>query len=276
MATVGSQQCVSDGSVSQQPSTGEAGKQFRHNAHQIEAYAIKLDLEDIRRWDPTAVVKNFLLPLGLPHLSELFQDHNINGTVLLNLTKADLKEMNREGISRTGQGMRLGDRVFVLSAIHRMNRIESAADKTKSIWTVRTPEGGVMYFDGCRQCAAYTLCGCCMNHTFFTLNKQGMQIKQQKAQKGGCCQGETNDFLDFRFLKKVDAVVTPCVPCYCMDRKALVLTFFVDERHNQSSTQSHKQHGQNTVVILHPLMGPKAADSVNAVWAPLRLATMTH
>jgi hypothetical protein len=66
--------------------------------------------DNIRQWDPEAVVR-FLASVGLGDYEELFEEQNICGADLLDLTHADLLSI---GIST------LSERKRILRALHRL------------------------------------------------------------------------------------------------------------------------------------------------------------
>lgn len=167
-------------------------------------YLKKLDVVDIEKWTVKQVCQQFLDPLGLSPLKQIFVDHKVTGHVLLTLEKRDLVEMHIHAV---------GDRVYIDKCLIDLRRQARKVERERVLWEGHTPFGGIAYYASVWECLSYKLCGCCMRFTHWTLTSQGVRRRLNPPSCNVCCFPMQNDFSDYRFLKDVDWYKGPMCLC---------------------------------------------------------------
>lgn len=241
-----------------------SGQQIANaQAQAIRDYVTELEIETVEGWDAHAVVQNLLQILGLPHLGQHFLDHHITGPVLLHLDKDDLAD-----ITLGESNITIGERSYLHTIIEHLKTKRRRIDKSKVVWTVRTPEGPIQYYRNFCEFVSYRCCRCCMSHIQYELSGHGLEVIHQPPRCCfGCCRGFFKDNKDMRFLRDIDTHwhygTFPC----CWRRKYGVSMTF----HDDSDEPSKNINLSELVVVFHPDIDDAAVGRMHDLWVQMRL-----
>jgi len=190
----------------------------------------KITLAAVKTWSAQEVVNEFLAPLNLGHLGPMFKANSITGTLLLTLSKDDLRAMKI---------LHVGDRLYIMSTLAIVKRENKMARRNKTLFSIDTPDGGMAYYGDVATCLKYKLCPCMMETIKYTITEQGIW---ERTIPPFCspCTGQTNNFEDFRFYKEKKYEYKRCC---CMRYHELTIIF----RHTDGGKGQHVQ-----MVIDHP------------------------
>eukprot|EP00035_Acanthoeca_spectabilis_P039826 m.65354 g.65354 ORF g.65354 m.65354 type:complete len:326 (-) comp9756_c0_seq4:225-1202(-) len=263
------------------------------DAKAIKEFIQKLELDVIEAWTVQDVVEIFLPNIGLTDATckEIFFKHRITGPVLLHMSKADIDDLglSLNGVDplpapKYGSGenlLTLGDRVYMWDLLQILQHKRKRLDRTKVVWSVQVPTGGIQYYDSVMECLKYKLCPGCMPYDHYTLTAGDLQIDMRPPRTffHWCVPTEVS-IKDLRFLKDVDSVVQ-CGNCpFCCKKKLGMMLAFHQETgaDDREETEDGEPAAANEAdvphtkfVIWHREMTHEKAQALIAVWAEVRL-----
>eukprot|EP00038_Savillea_parva_P013382 m.8180 g.8180 ORF g.8180 m.8180 type:complete len:285 (+) comp2510_c0_seq1:160-1014(+) len=255
----------------------------------IQAFITEVTLETVEAWSVRDVLDVFLTNIGMtdPGVREVFAKHRVTGPVLLHMSREDIDEL---GTSINGMDplpapthesgrnlLTVGDRVYMWDLLQILQHKKKRVDRSKELWSVKTPTGGLQYYASCFECLKYKLCPCAMpfDHYTVTLGEVRVDFRPPRTCMQCCIPTEVM-IKDLRFLKDVDTV-KQCgnAPFCCWKKKGMTLAF-----HQEHGVDHHPEdvdkdlevdvHHQR-LVIWHPSMTHERAEEILAVWAEVRL-----
>eukprot|EP00039_Didymoeca_costata_P027381 m.18292 g.18292 ORF g.18292 m.18292 type:complete len:238 (+) comp6273_c0_seq1:177-890(+) len=213
-----------------------------------------LDPNEVKKWTTKEVIENFLTPIGLQQLAELFNKHSITGAVLLSLDKKDLKDMKI---------FHVGERLYIDHCLEALRRQAKKLERETSLWKGVYPTGSIAYYESFWECFKYKCCPCCMPLTHLKVTAQGFTRRDNPPACNCACQGMTNDFEDFRLLKDIDWADRRS--CICLHRREMVMKFDASNKAESGGSRVKEQ------IIRHPDMTEDLVRKIKNAWTEARL-----
>eukprot|EP00040_Diaphanoeca_grandis_P044228 m.11711 g.11711 ORF g.11711 m.11711 type:complete len:355 (+) comp8939_c0_seq1:193-1257(+) len=221
------------------------------HSHDYRALLAKLNtlpLDQVLTWTPQDVVDKFLTLINLEMYGQVFVDQKINGSVLLTLTRTDLRFMKKE--------ISMGDRVIISDAAQYLAKEKLFYDAARIAWKGSFPTGSMQYYKSCYQFTVYRCCPCFADLTHFRLTPRYFSVTYDRSRANFCCTGKRTDYHNLSFLKDVDWQKKYCCFCYTYNELRLIFEY-IDKGKND----------EDWIQIAHPSVGDELVKQIEFFWS---------
>ncbi|KAL5480090.1 hypothetical protein EMCRGX_G023712 [Ephydatia muelleri] len=228
---------------------------------QLEALVGELDPLQVLEWTPQEVVDKFLVLLSMENMAKAFIEHQISGAVLLALTEEHMKELTCAV---------LGQRVLFLEYLAVLKRHKRDADRSKTLWSVTTPEWGKQsHHHRCTGFCFQFCFPCCVGTREWRVTGQGIRWRRNRAAID-CCGDVETQFIDYRFLKDLELRKEPKCLCCCVAHELVIYADDKDTISGHRTTTPLIRAEAPPITIVHPDVG-RAESIIRNAWADVRL-----